>query len=116
MNRYLVKLVYQIICGEDPHTAQFDEQLRFVIAADEEEAVHKSRGIGVQEEETFFNNKQQLVQWKFINVVELYALDELGDGAEVFSQIKETGDAQAYRNFMHHKAATLQTSLTRQTA
>ena len=107
MNRYLVKLVYQIICGEGLHTAQFDEQLRFVKAGDEEEALHKACVIGVQEEETFYNNKQQLVRWKFINVAELYCLTELNDGAEVFSQIRESSDAPAYCSFVHHKAAAL---------
>lgn len=107
MNRYLVKLIYQIICGEGRHTAQFDEQLRLVTAEDEAEALQKSRSMAVQEEDTFYNDRQQLVQWKFVNVAELYPLDELSDGAEVFSQLKETDDPQAYSSFVHHKAGLL---------
>jgi hypothetical protein len=119
MNSYLVKLVYQIICGDGEHTPQFDEQLRFVAAHDEEEALQKGRCIGAQEEDVFFNNRQQLVQWKFINATEIYPLDDLRDGAEVFSQIKETHDPHSYTSFVHHKAAWLlkqSASFTVQTA
>lgn len=107
MNRYLVKLVYQIICGEGLHIAQFDEQLRLITAPDEAGALHKGRNIGLQEEETFYNERQQLVQWKFINVAELYSIDELKDGAEVFSQVRESDDPHAYCSFVHHKSNTL---------
>ena len=107
MNRYLVKLVYQIICGDGRHTAQFDEQLRLLTAGDEEEALQKARNIGTREEEAFYNNRRQLVQWKFINAVELYAMADLHDGAEVFSQIKESDDAESYSRFLQHKAAGL---------
>ena len=107
MNWYLVKIVYRIICGEGNHTAQFDEQVRLVTATDEQEAMQKGNYIGLQEEETFRNDKQQLVQWQFVNVTEIYALTNMTDGAEVCSQIKETDDAEAYCSFAHHKAAML---------
>lgn len=119
MNAYLLKIVYQIICGEGTHAAQFDEQLRFVTAPTEEAAFKKAQAIGLQEEEVFYNNRQQLVQWKFVGVSELYALKNLGDGAEVFSQVKEADDALSYRKFIQHKAGQLRNrtaSLTLQTA
>src|SRR5829696_2412584 len=104
MRWYLSKIVYRIICGDGNHTAQFDEQIRIVSAKDRAEALNKSREIGMQEEETFYNNSQQLVQWKFIDVAEIYSLENLTDGAEVYSQIKETDDAESYCNFVFHKA------------
>ncbi|HVF98014.1 MAG TPA: DUF4288 domain-containing protein [Flavisolibacter sp.] len=117
MNSYLVKIVYQIICGDGFHTAQFDEQMRYVTAATEEIALQKAQRIGLQEAETFFNNQQQLVQWKYVDVSEIYSLNQLNDGAEVFSQIRETDDAGSYCRFVHHKAAHLgrQQALTAQT-
>ena len=108
MNWYLAKIVYQIICGEGDHTPQFDEQVRFIQAFSREHAFEKSRLIGLQEEETFSNQKQQLVQWKFVDIAELHDMDELHDGAEVYSQIRETDDADAYKRFIHHKARLLQ--------
>ncbi|HEY0040697.1 MAG TPA: DUF4288 domain-containing protein [Flavisolibacter sp.] len=119
MDWYLVKIVYRIICGEGKHIPQFDEQVRIVMAENCSEALEKGRMIGRQEEETFYNNREQLVQWKFINVTELHPLTELTDGAEVFSQIKEIDHAEDYCNFTHHKHARLNehvTSITFQTA
>lgn len=107
MNWYLTKNVYQIICGEGDHTPQFDEQLRLIKAANIKEAFLKAESIGRNEEETFFNNKQQLVQWKFINVCEIYRLNELIDGAEVYSRIEEKDDAAEYISILNNKAAQL---------
>ena len=115
MNWYLAKIVYRIICGDGHHTAQFDEQLRLIEAHGEEEALEKAIAIGRQEEEVFYNDRKQLVQWKFIDVAELHTLNYLIDGAEVFSQIKETGDADAYANFIQHKANLLRQKYSQQT-
>ena len=108
MNWYLTKIVYQIICGEGSHTPQFDEQLRLVSATDEQEAFSKAQRIGAQEEESFFNQQQQLVRWKFINVCELYKLSELIDGAEIYSRIQEADDAGRYIELVHGKAEYIQ--------
>jgi hypothetical protein len=114
MKWYLAKIVYRIVCGDGAHTAQFDEQLRLITAADEGEAFEKARGIGYSEAETFYNNKQELVQWQFVNVSELYRLQQLIDGAEVYSRITEVDDAEAYINFVHHKASGIFQTSTHQ--
>ncbi len=105
MKWYLAKIVYRILCGDGNHTAQFDEQLRLITAATEEEAFEKATGIGRSEADTFYNNKQELVQWQFVNVPELYRLQHLIDGAEVYSRITEVDDAEGYTDFVNHKAA-----------
>lgn len=109
MNWYLVKIVYQIICGDssDPIAigSQFDEQLRLIAASEKEEAFVKATMIGVKEEDVFFNDKQQQVQWKFINVSELYKLGEMIDGADLYSRIEERGNADAYIETVNRKAA-----------
>ena len=107
MTWYLAKIVYRIICGDGNHTSQFDEQLRLIEAGDENEALLKAVNIGRQEEETFFNKKEQLVRWQFVNVSELHVLSHLIDGAELYSQIKETEDGESYSRFIHHKAKLL---------
>ena len=114
MNWYLAKIVYQIICGEGAHTAQFDEQLRLIAADEEVEAFNKATEIGRQESEIFCNDKRQLVQWKFVNISELYRISQFINGAELYSQIKETDDGDAYSNFVHHKAKTIQEKHTHQ--
>jgi hypothetical protein len=104
MNWYLAKIVYRIICGDGEHTAQFDEQLRLIYAPTKEEAFHKAQHTGRKEEETFRNLKQELVQWKFINVSELYRIGEMIDGAELYSRIEERDDGEIYTDIVNKKA------------
>lgn len=108
MKWYLAKIVFQIICGDGEHAAQFDEQLRLVAAHNEVEAFEKASAIGKSEQESFYNLKQQLVRWQFINVPELYTLKELIDGAELYSRINEADDAGAYITFVNRKAESIQ--------
>lgn len=107
MNWYLAKIVYQIICGEGDHSAQFDEQLRLIYGRDEDEAYEKAIETGYQEEDTFYNDKQQMVKWKFINIAELYRISQFINGAELYSQIKEADDGEAYRDLIHSKAKAI---------
>jgi hypothetical protein len=105
MNWYLTKIVYRIICGQGNHTAQFDEQLRLIQAANPQEAFEKSTALGEKEEDKFYNEDQKLVQWKFINVAELYKLSGLLDGAELYSRIQETDNAELYIELTNRKAS-----------
>jgi hypothetical protein len=107
MNWYLVKLIYRIICGEGKHKPQFEEQLRLISACSKEEAVHRAHLMGTKGESVFFNQQQQLVQWQFINVCEIYALESLIDGAELYSRIEETHDEFGYLSFVKARAEHL---------
>jgi len=104
MNWYLSKIVFRIICGEGRHTPQFDEQLRLIAADDERQAFDKAMAIGEKEQDKFYNYEQQLVQWRFINVAELYRLTDLLDGAEMYSRIQETDDPEAYIDLANRRA------------
>lgn len=114
MNWYLAKLVFRIVCGDGHHTPQFDEQLRLIAAASKELAFIKAQQTGKKEEEIFFNNKQQLVQWNFINVSELYILNELTDGAELYSRIEEKDNGDDYIHVVHQKASNILLTQTHQ--
>ena len=107
MQWYLSKIIFRIVCGDGQHVAQFDEQLRLVAASDKEEAFRKAVIIGQNDEETFFNNKEQLVKWEFINVSEIYQLTDLIDGAELYSRIEEKDNADAYIYTVNQKAGML---------
>jgi hypothetical protein len=77
-----------------------------LIEADhEEEALEKAMDIGIREQDTFYNQQQKLVQWKFINVSELHILGGLLDGAELYSRIQETDNADRYIELTNNKAA-----------
>jgi hypothetical protein len=103
MKWYVTKLVFQIVCGEGKHAAQFDEQLCLIEASTEDEALIKAIDLGTSKEEIFYNQKEELVQWKFINISELSQLS-LIDGAEVHSCISEVDDDLNYKRLVHAKA------------
>ncbi|MBO9570698.1 MAG: DUF4288 domain-containing protein [Chitinophagaceae bacterium] len=103
MNWYMAKIVFRIICGEGQHTPQFDEQLRLIGAQNEAEAFEKAKAIGENDQETFLNQKNQVVHWKFINVPELYKLS-LTDGAEMYSRVQETEHAGNFIDAINKKA------------
>lgn len=104
MNWYLAKIVYRIICGEGEHLAQFDEQLRLIQAPNKENAFYKAQQIGKKDEEVFYNLKEELVQWQFINVSELYKVGEMIDGAELYSRIEEKDNGDTYTEIVNRKA------------
>lgn len=104
MQWYIAKIVLRIICGDGSHKPQFDEQLRLVHAADEQEAFRKAEAMGLREEDAFLNQQNQLVQWQFINISELKQLSSLSDGAELYSRVKEADNAKRYIDIIHKKA------------
>jgi len=112
MNWFLAKIVYRIVCGDGTHTAQFDEQLRLIEAADETVAFAKAQAIGKQEQEIFLNQRQHLVQWQFVNVSELYKISALIDGAELYSKVQEADNAEMYVEIVHKKAAHIRQNIT----
>jgi hypothetical protein len=115
MHWYLSKIIFRIICGDGQHTPQFDEQLRLIAARDEEEAFKKAFDLGEKEQDRFFNEDRKLVQWKFINVAELYRLSGLLDGAEMYSRIQETDDPEGYIDLANRRADHIRVSGTHQT-
>ena len=112
MNWYVAKLIFRITCGNGNHQPQFDEQLRLISASGEKEALRKA-----QEEKLIMENKSQLaIRWNFINMTELYQVDELKDGSEIYCNILEVNDAEEYIEMSHQKALLIsqnqQTSVT----
>jgi hypothetical protein len=107
MNWYISKIVFNISAENTAHKPQFDEQLRLISADSMEEAFLKARKLGLREEESFINDKQNRVKWEFINVSDVVAVNELEDGTELYSQIHETEEAAPYIHCIHQKAIYL---------
>jgi hypothetical protein len=105
MSWYISKIVFRVECSEPRVAAQFDEQLRLINGNDSGEAYDKAVALGLKDQHSFLNDKQQLVLWKFINVSEIHELKELVDGMEIDSLIKEVDDAERYINFVNDKAS-----------
>jgi hypothetical protein len=109
MNRYLAKLMFNINIDNQNRTSQFDEQIRVIYSHDFDNAFQKARTIGKQEEETFLNKDNTPVNWKFIDVVELYPLEEMKDGEQVYSLTHEGEDTKTFINYIRHKSMLIQT-------
>ena len=107
MNWYIAKVIFKITVRQESKS-QFDEHLRLIQANSFEEALLKARILGLTEEDHFINDRSQPVKWEFVNVEELIPLNELTDGIEVYSQIRETEEASSYVHYVHQKAASLQ--------
>lgn len=106
MNWYLAKLVYQFICGNGMHTAQFNEQLRLIVAEDALHAFYKARLIGERETLDITNDGVD-IKWKFIDVVEILPVNNLSDGAELWSFMNEDLNAEQYIRSTQQKANCL---------
>ena len=107
MNWYLAKLVFNIRVGNGNHT-QFDEQTRVIHAKNVESALYKARGIGKKHEESFVNADNDLVEWKFIDVTEVFALNEVKDGEELYSTTHETENSDSFIQFVQDKSMLIQ--------
>lgn len=104
MTWYVAKLVFRITTAQTQTVGQFDEHLRLIRAESFEGAFRKARLIGIEEEDSC----QDRPRWEFVNISELYPLEELKDGVEVYSRIHDIPLAQNYINMVHLKAAELE--------
>jgi hypothetical protein len=107
---YVAKIVFRIISGDGNHMPQFDEQLRLIHARDEDEAFEKAQQIGREEEDSFMNQKNQLVKWSFINIPELNKLPSLSDGIEIYSKVNEYDNAKGFIEAVNRKAGNIGTA------
>lgn len=111
MKCYIAVIVYRIFCGEGNHTAQFDEQLRLIFATNFNHALEKAKDIGLNEEDNCYKDPGKPVQWKFINIKELFLVNEWIDGAEIYSSIQETDDAENHIQSLHARTQILETQI-----
>lgn len=109
MQNYLVKLLFNIHIDDENDRSQFDEQIRMVKSFSPEEAFFKARAMGRDEESTFLNAANQLVTWHFVDVLELYALNNYEDGQQLFSLSRKEEDHTTFITFIKQKAMELQT-------
>jgi|NOAtaT_6_FD_contig_21_5026760_length_645_multi_4_in_0_out_0_2 hypothetical protein len=111
MNSYIVKLVFNINIGNGLHRSQFDEQTIFINASNKEDAFYKAKVQGKILEEKFSNDKDQSVEWKFIDVIDVFELRSYKNGEPLYSITHETEDSSAFIDFIHHRSQIIQTKL-----
>lgn len=114
MSWYISKIIFQVICGDGEHTPQFDEQLRLIQAKNEQEALKKAIEIGLEEQNTFNNSKDESVIWSFIDVSELQRVNELKDKTELYSRIVEPENEENYVGLIELRAERVRSNCERQ--
>ncbi|MFA6944464.1 MAG: DUF4288 domain-containing protein, partial [Pedobacter sp.] len=67
-------------------------------------ALAKAHKIIQEEKNILASRNQTAIRWDFINMTELYKLDELKDGSEIYYNILEVNDADQYIEMSHQKA------------
>lgn len=114
MSWFISKIIFQVICGDGEHTPQFDEQLRLIHAANEQEALKKAINIGLEEQNTFNNSKNESVIWSFVDVTELQRVNELKDKTELYSRIVEPENEESYVDLIEIRANRVRSNCDRQ--
>lgn len=109
MKYFIAKIVFQICIANGSVNNQFDEQWRLIEANSFEHAFVKARNIGKREEDVFLNTKQQQVNWKFVDVLEVLPMGKLDDGMEITSNTLSMESATDYISFVKQKAMLFQT-------
>lgn len=99
MQRFLYKFVYQIVIEGKMGPSQFDEQFRIIYAENASVALAKAQQLGEQEETRFWNTRNEEVNWELISVLYISSLDQLKDGALIFSQNQEFDQPFGYIQF-----------------
>lgn len=108
MNRYLIKLMFNINIGNGSNATQFDEQVRVIESNNLEDAFYKARAIGRREEETFLNAENQVVSWQFIDVADVYPLEEFKDGEQIYSSTRKIKDSNSFISYIRQKSMEIQ--------
>lgn len=108
MNRYLAKLMFSVHVEGDTGIGEFDEQIRIVESLNMEGAFYKARAVGKKEEGNIPDNENKKIEWRFIDVLELYAIEEVKDGEQLYSSTHKTDDSGSYINYIRQKSMEIQ--------
>lgn len=108
MEKYLAKLMFNINIDNGGDASQFDEQIRIIESRSLEDAFYKARVIGKKEEETFIDTQNKVVSWQFIDVSEVYPLNDVKDGEQVYSNTHKIKDTGSFIKFIRQKSMEIQ--------
>lgn len=108
MNQYIAKLMFNIHIEGEKNNSQFDEQIRLIESHSYDTAFQKARNIGKHEETVFMNQGNKKVTWKFIDVVELFPLQEYKDGEQLFSVTHEEQNTSSFINYIRERSMVVQ--------
>lgn len=111
-HKFLAQICFQIEV-EGKKTVSFDNQWRFILADSKSDAIFLARELGLNEEQTFLNENEKKVHWKFMGVPEIIEIPELAHGIEIISQLVSPDDAVDYSNYIKLKSQDLALNISK---
>ncbi len=112
---FLAKIVFEIKIEEQSSAPQFEEQFRLIKADELDWAIEKATILSKMEACSFLNDRNQKVEWEFVEIVELLPLDGIDDGMQLYTQTEEPENVNSYIEVIKKKAKRLNDKLrTRQ--
>jgi hypothetical protein len=111
MKTFIVKLIFQIEMNEKVKQAQFDEQTILIAAKDMATAFQKAKAKGVTLQQNFKNANSVDVNWKFIDVTDLFEINSYKDGEQLYTKTHEAIDSNGFIKFVKHRSQVIQTKL-----
>lgn len=110
MSHYLARLFFSILIEDYSGPEQFDEQFHLISAENKSTAIQKGIDLGSRIQEQFVNSEGKLVNWNFIDLTEVVALDENPTKSLIFSQHHEIENPLPFLLFQKEKAMQMGTS------
>jgi len=107
MKWFLVRYIYQIVSGDGNYNAQFDEQLRLIMATNANTALRKAEDLANGFQPPFRNCRNEMVTWKFLCIADLHEIQMPEDGAEVASILHEPSDVPSFLDVIEQRNAFL---------
>ena len=104
---FLAKIVFEIKIEGRNSAPQFEEQFRLIKADGLEWAIEKASILSKMEACSFLNDRNQKVEWKFVEIVELLPIDGIEDGMQLYTQTEEPENVNAYIEVIKKKAKQL---------
>jgi hypothetical protein len=108
MKTYLARLMFSIQLEDGSGKPEFDEQVRLIESVSLDGALYKARAIGKKEEETITDQHNRKIRWQFIDVRDLYLLETVNDGEQLYSTSLEVADPDSYISFIRNKSMEIQ--------
>lgn len=107
MKKYIAQTIFEVQ-REDTLLCEFDIQYRLVSANDAAGALLKAVSSARQQEGPITPLEGPEMYWKFVGITDLYPIDEVEEGGEVFTQSHVTPEPKEYRQFVKQRTLAVQ--------
>ncbi len=107
MKKYIAQTVFEISAIGTVQT-EFDIQYRLVLANDAYSALLKALSHAKKQEGSVTPMEGPDLFWKFIGITDLFPVDEVEDGGELFTQTHQTCEPAHYVQFVKQRTMAMQ--------